>query len=178
MKQCPRCNRIYTEDDLNFCLDDGELLQFASDEQPTRPLRRDEPPPTVVLDPPRMTDPIGWPTGQSIGQWQGQAGAYPQTQYQALPIRTTPNQTLAIISLCVGAGSLAIGWCCSSGLLLAPAAIIIGAISLTQIKRDPQLFGGKGLSYGGIGAGSLFLLLYIMIVLIYGIAAIGGALSK
>jgi hypothetical protein len=178
MKQCPRCNRLYTEDDLNFCLDDGELLQFASDEQPTRPLYSNDPPPTVVLDPPRATDPIGWQAGQPIGQWQGQAGASPQTQYQSYPMAIRQNQTLAILSLCLGAGSLVVGWCCSNGLLLAPAGIVLGIIALTQIKRDPQAYGGKGLAFGGIAAGSAFLAIYLLFVLIYGLAAIGGALSK
>jgi hypothetical protein len=178
MKQCPRCNRIYSDDELNFCLDDGEMLQHFSDEQPTQPLYRDEPPPTVVLDPPRATDPIGWPASQPIGQWQGHTGGYPQTQYQAYPVSLSPNQTLAILSLGLGAASLVIGWCCSNGLLLAPAGIVLGIIALTQIKRDPQAYSGKGLAIGGIAAGSTFLFLYLLFILIYGLAAIGGALSR
>ena len=67
MKRCPRCNKIYSDNDLNFCLDDGELLQPYNDEQPTRPLRGTDPP-TIVMDSPRVTDPIGWQAGQPIGQ--------------------------------------------------------------------------------------------------------------
>lgn len=29
MKQCPECNRIYTDDTLNFCLDDGTALVYG-----------------------------------------------------------------------------------------------------------------------------------------------------
>ncbi len=30
MKHCPKCSRTYTDETLNFCLDDGEWLQVAS----------------------------------------------------------------------------------------------------------------------------------------------------
>src|SRR6478672_13579493 len=177
MKSCPRCNRIYSEDDLNFCLDDGEVLQRYADEEPTRPLSGAMPPPTVVLDPTRVTNPIGWEPGknigqQSVGQWQGQQGAYPQTQFQSYPMMSSPNQTLAVISLVVGACSLTLGWCCSSGLLLAPASIIVGIVALVQIKGNPQLYGGKGLAIGGIAAGSLYIAIYLFLVLIYGVATL------
>ena len=183
MKRCPRCNRIYSEDDLNFCLDDGELLQQYADEQPTRPLRDVAEPPTFVMDPPRATDPIGWQAGQNIGgpvgQWQGnQPGGFPQTQQQFFPMRVGQNQTLAIISICLGGGSLLLGWCCHMGLLTGPAAIVLGAISLTQIKKDPQQYGGRGLAIGGIVMGSLFLVFYVLVILIWGLATIGGALSR
>jgi hypothetical protein len=182
MKRCPRCNRIYSEDDLNFCLDDGELLQQHADEQPTRTLRDVTEPPTFVLDPPRATDPIGWQAAQNIGgpigQWQGQPGGFPQTQQQFYPMRVGQNQTLAIISICLGAASLTLGWCCHTGLLMGPAAIILGALSLTQIKKDPQQYGGRGLAIGGIVIGSLFLVLYVLAILIWGLATIGGALSR
>ena len=26
MKQCPKCTRVYADDALNFCLDDGDAL--------------------------------------------------------------------------------------------------------------------------------------------------------
>ena len=64
MKSCPRCNRIYSEEDLNFCLDDGEVLHYYADEQPTRPLKSSDPPPTVMMDPPPVTNPIGWHGGE------------------------------------------------------------------------------------------------------------------
>jgi len=177
MKRCPRCNKIYSDNDLNFCLDDGELLQPYNDEQPTRPLRGTDPP-TIVMDSPRVTDPIGWQAGQPIGQWQGQSGAYPQTQQQAFALQVAPNQTLGIISLCLGVASVVVGWCCSNGLLLAPAAIVLGIIALLQNKKDPQGYGGRGLAIGGIVAGSTFLVLYALFVLIYGIAALSGVLGK
>jgi hypothetical protein len=48
MKICPRCQRTYTDDNLNFCLDDGVVLQQGSSS---------EPPATVFMNQPRPTDP-------------------------------------------------------------------------------------------------------------------------
>src|SRR5438128_5760731 len=33
MKRCPKCDRIYPDNSLNFCLDDGESLLPANDNQ-------------------------------------------------------------------------------------------------------------------------------------------------
>lgn len=35
MKRCPRCQQVYYDDNQNFCLNDGETLQFSNDTQPT-----------------------------------------------------------------------------------------------------------------------------------------------
>lgn len=47
MKICPNCRRTYQDDGLNFCLEDGSVLRFAST----------EPEPTVVMEYPRPTNP-------------------------------------------------------------------------------------------------------------------------
>src|SRR5580765_9042952 len=107
MKRCPRCNRVYSETDLNFCLDDGEVLSPYADEEPTRPLRRDEPPPTIMIDSPRVTNPIGWQTGQPIEPWRPQhpnVGQQPQFTPYLMP--RSLNQTLAIVSMALGIGSI------------------------------------------------------------------------
>ena len=117
MKRCPVCNRVYSEDDLNFCLDDGNVLQDHDGEEPTRPLK--DMPPTIVLDPPRVTNPIGWNAGQNIEPFRSQQSVYHPPGYQPYQMTASPNQTLAILSISLDAGSLVIGWCCSNGLLLA-----------------------------------------------------------
>lgn len=48
MKICPRCQKTYTDDNLNFCLDDGVVLQQA---------QSNEPPATVFMNQPQPTDP-------------------------------------------------------------------------------------------------------------------------
>lgn len=46
MKTCPQCSRVYTDDNLNFCLVDGTQLAIAPD------MASEE---TVVIPPPRST---------------------------------------------------------------------------------------------------------------------------
>ena len=87
---------------------------------------------------------------------------------------TSPDQTLAIISIAAGAASLTIGWCCYSGVLLGPAAMITGFIALSQIKKDPLSYGGKPLAISGIVAGALYLVIFAMIMLIYVAAMLFG----
>jgi len=55
-------------------------------------------------------------------------------------------------------------------LLLGPAALITGFIALAQNKKDPNSYGGKGLAIAGIATGGVFLLLYVIVILIYGLA--------
>jgi hypothetical protein len=52
MKQCPKCNRIYDDETLNFCLNDGTTLSIAYDSEATITIPRPFPavtPPTEVL---------------------------------------------------------------------------------------------------------------------------------
>src|SRR5204863_5625565 len=173
MKRCPRCGQTYTDEDINFCLNDGELLsrQIDTSYQPpfSTPRTIDDSPPTMVLDQARITNPIGWSQpAQPPTQWQ-----QPQGQmYQPYTFPSGPNQTLGIVSLATGAASLTVGWCCSSGLLLGPAAIITGFIALSQNKKDPEHYGGRGLAIGGIVAGAIYLAIYLVIMLIYVISII------
>lgn len=48
MKQCPQCNRAYSDKTLNFCLDDGEWLTDAN--------AADEPATAILLEPPAVAD--------------------------------------------------------------------------------------------------------------------------
>ncbi len=47
MKSCPRCQKTYADDNLNFCLEDGSVLTQAGP----------EPPQTVMMNEPRVTQP-------------------------------------------------------------------------------------------------------------------------
>src|SRR5215203_168964 len=75
MKRCPKCGQTYADQNLNFCLNDGELLmlesasprgpKFADDPLPTS--YADDSPPTIMMDSPRATNPTGFPTPE---RWQ------------------------------------------------------------------------------------------------------------
>lgn len=63
------------------------------------------------------------------------------------------------------------------GLLTAPVAIILGSVSLVQIKNDPAKNTGKPLSIIGIVLGSLYVLFWILIFAFYGFAIFMGSLN-
>lgn len=179
MKQCPRCQRTYTDANLNFCLEDGELLTAAS--SPSSQQQFDDSPPTVMFDEVRRTNPTNWPDNSPsyaappAAQWQQPAPQGSLTpQFDAFSAQQSPNQTLALVSLGLGIGSMTIGWCCSLGLLLAPASIIVGFIALSQIKKDPSKYTGRGLAIGGMAVSAVFLAFYVLIMVIWGLAALSG----
>ena len=176
MKQCPRCRQTYSDEQLNFCLTDGELLTEVLSEPPlTR--YADDPPPTMLMNDARVTNPTNWPVSPPPSQWQNPPAVMPQQQFAQYAIPAGPNQTLAIVSLCLGIASVTVGWCCSLGLLLSPAALITGFIALSQIKKDPAKNAGRGLAIGGMATGAVFLGVYIVIILLYGAAIFFSAIS-
>lgn len=173
MKQCPRCQKTYSDPGLNFCLEDGELLLETQSSG-------SEAPPTVILNEARRTNPTDWTAQQQQSGWQQPQTPAPYQQPQvfgqyAMP--SGPTQTLAIVSLCLGVASITIGWCCYLGVLLSPAALITGFIALSQIKRDPQKYTGKGFAIGGIATGAAYFVLLILIILLYGAAIFLGNIS-
>lgn len=176
MKKCPKCGQTYDDKDLNFCYNDGELLSTLADDAPTRaysdPVRyADDPPPTEFMGSARVTSETKWDPPQAPpAVWQGNQPAAYGTQQAGFPMQVSPNQTLAIVSMCLGIGSLTIGWCCYSGFLLGPAALITGFIALSQIKKDPQRNGGKGFAIAGIATAAAFLVLMVLFIIIYGAA--------
>ncbi|MEQ1922260.1 MAG: DUF4190 domain-containing protein [Pyrinomonadaceae bacterium] len=176
MKQCPKCFHTYTDVNLNFCLECGEMLTAFAAEPP--PARYADDPPTMVMDPSRVTNPSNWPNTPPASGWQQQSPVpYQQQGVAPFSVPMSPSQTLAIVSLCLGIASVTIGWCCYLGVLLSPAALITGFIALSQIKKDPQRYSGRGLALGGIGTGIAYLALLVLIIIIYGAAILFGGLN-
>lgn len=186
MKRCPKCGQTFADQNLNFCLNDGELLMYQQEasrpfegETPPTRFADDDSPPTLMMNSPRDTNPVGWADASPPLVRQGQQqivtppGHFP-VQYAGY---SSPNQVLGILSIILGAFSVTVGWCCSSGLLLGPAAIILGIIAMIQNKNNPEAYGGRGFAIGGIVLGSLFLLGYILLIIVYGIAMISGNIS-
>ena len=174
MKTCPRCGQTYTDENLNFCLNDGELL---SQQAPEPGAYRDDSPPTIMMNDARVTNPVGWqqPQSQPPAMWQGQQQMQPQMQQ--FPLNMSPTQTLAVVSLCLGIASITVGWCCYIGFLLSPAALVTGFIALSQIKGDPAKYTGKGLAIGGIAMGGVYIVGIILIFILYGAAILLGGIK-
>ncbi|HMQ03945.1 MAG TPA: DUF4190 domain-containing protein [Pyrinomonadaceae bacterium] len=181
MKTCPKCGRSYSDKDLNFCLEDGELLSHLSpDAERTiysdRLSYADDPPPTEFLGKGRVTQETKWPQAPPVLWKEDQAEPNTPT-YSTLPTQVVANQNLGIVALCLGVGSITVGWCCSSGFALSPAAIVVGFIALNQIKKDPQRYGGRGLAIGGIITGLIFLAIYLVIIMIYVLALLASMMA-
>jgi len=169
MKYCPRCNQRYEDKDLNFCLNDGELLA----EQDTS-----DAPPTLYMDPPRQTrenwaEPLPTPTsqGQQIYGYQ-----QPQQMYQppmSAMAAVGTDSTLPTISLILGIS----GWvlmCCYLGFPLGAAALITGYIGYSRANSDPQRYGGGSMAIIGMVLGGISLVLTIILIFLGALGQIFG----
>ena len=176
MKRCPTCNQTFSEDWLSFCTQDGTALLDTS------ALPR-EPPATMMGPPlPPSVSPTEQPTMNLPGAYSpppaisSQPFSEPQPMQQGWqppppPVYATgPQQTIAVTSLICGIFSITLGWCCSLGLITSPVAIVTGIVSLIQIKNDPVRNAGKPLAIAGIATGAAYLLFWMLLVFIYGMA--------
>ncbi len=58
MKKCPQCNRNYSDETLNFCLDDGTVLISATDAATDENIQRPTEQQTEILSQDQVTDSI------------------------------------------------------------------------------------------------------------------------
>jgi hypothetical protein len=102
-------------------------------------------------------------------QWIPLASVLPDVAL-SLAGRTDP---LAVWSLVLGIAGLVACWLCCGPLLSIPA-LITGHISLSKIKRDPQLE-GRGLAIAGLITGYAAMALFLLYVfLVGGVAFLEG----
>ena len=73
----------------------------------------------------------------------------------------------------LGIISLAVGWMCF-GPIPAIAAIILGSVSLSQIKKDPERVTGRPFALTGVITGSLAMVLFALVMVLYIFAAIAN----
>ncbi|NNE65486.1 MAG: DUF4190 domain-containing protein [Pyrinomonadaceae bacterium] len=162
MKVCPKCNQQYDDDNLNFCLSDGELLMETAGGDADADAT-----PTVYMDSPRVTN-QNWeqqepaqvqpnPAPQQMAQ---QPFAAPQT-YQAT---VTPDKTLATVSLVLGILSLVL-MCCYLGIPLGAGAAITGFIGMNRVNTDPDKYGGKELAIIGLVLGGISFVLSMLLII-------------
>ena len=168
MKICPTCNQIYDDDEQNYCLNDGRLLNKTTDDAP----------PTVYMDAPRITK-QNWQNAAPISPWQNQSNLQNQAsswqnqtnlQNQGFvnpPVVYGQDQTLPIVSLVFGILSIPLGFCCYAGIPLGIVALITGYIGLNNEKNDPTRYGGRGLAIGGMITGGLVLVLSILLFILW-----------
>ena len=164
MKKCLRCGQTYSDDTLNFCLNDGELLVESTSYQPPPTSYADDSPPTLLMNQPRVTNPIDWPQSSPV-QWQGQSpvpvtNQYPMAAYGV----AAPNQTLPTISLVLGIVSIFLV-CCAGGILFGIPAAIIGFIGMRNAENEPNRYGGRGLAIAGMVIGIITCLISFFILI-------------
>lgn len=152
MKICQTCKQTYTDDNLNFCLNDGGVLTNYGDDAP----------PTVAFNQARTTQP-NWQNLEPPTPWQNQPLQVNQTsplqpnQSSYSAPHQSPKQTLPTVSLVLGILAILLT-CCWGGVPLGLAAVITGYIGLQNTNNNPQIYGGRGLAIGGIAAGAVALL--------------------
>ena len=180
IKRCPTCNQEFTDEWLTFCTNDGTSLVNVD---------REEPPPTIVSMPPSVS-PLEQPTMDMPGGVNFSPPPYRPPQpvpsgsvqpgWKVPPPPAYPksnDKNLALVSLILGVVSITIGWCCYFGVLTSPVAIGLGLYALSQIKKDPAKYGGRGLAIGGIATGALYFAGLLLIILIYGISFLMSGLN-
>lgn len=162
MKQCPRCNHTYSDDQLNFCLEDGELLTAYTSEPP--PARyADDPPPTVMMNDARITNPTNWPAASSPpAKWQPPKPHIENQLFGSPGFASSPDQTLPTIALVLGILSLPL-FCCWGGLWLGLPAAIVGFIGMNNADKDPGRYGGRGMAIAGMVLGVVSMLLTVLL---------------
>lgn len=153
MKVCPNCNQTYTDDTLYFCLNDGSSLVE----------KETDPPPTVIMDAPRTTNPNYTEYDSPFGKPDQQIY---QAPYSPPPVRISQDQTLPIISLVLGImGFLTMCWC--GGIPLGLGAVITGFLGMRNADQNPQKYGGKGMAVGGLILGAIGIVSSLVVMLIY-----------
>ncbi len=88
---------------------------------------------------------------------------------------TSPNPVLGIVSLVAGIAGLAMMvptlliWLCGViPFILGIAAVILGILGISRVKRDPTRYSGKGLAIAGV----LFGLIAILAPILWGVLMI------
>ena len=170
MKVCPKCNQTYTDDGLNFCLADGELLMDPSTESPTQ-IFNDPSPPTIFMDSPRRTNPnhSAWETApppQPMAPWQNQPQGIYRTPYgDAMSGDLVKDQTLPTISLILGILGLVMV-CCAGGVWLGVPAAIVGYLGMQNADRDPSKYRGRGMAVAGMVLGIVGFISSMIVIII------------
>jgi hypothetical protein len=157
MKVCPNCQQQYVDDGLNFCLSDGGMLMPAPDEAP----------PTILMNQARPTN-QNWSNEPPYSPpWQQ---SQPLQQQQNQPFMTPmvvhgQDQTLPTIGMVLGILSVLL-ICCYGGFYFGLAALIIGFIGMSNVNKDPERYGGKGLAIAGMIMGGISFAFAVIAILI------------
>jgi hypothetical protein len=188
LKRCPTCNQVFEEEWLSFCTQDGTTL-IESGPLPSDPPQKAKQSAAVETASPNEQATWNLPSGsESGGQLSDPPAVKPAWESPSSPVppapvwrpppppayAVAPNKSLGIASMVLGIISITIGWMCF-GPIPAIAAIILGSVSLSQIKKNPERVTGKQFAWVGVITGSLALVMFAGVMVFYVIAAIMSA---
>lgn len=172
MKRCPSCGKTFDEEWLSFCTQDGttlveeedapaDLIETMMAPRPAEVSKQDQQAiwnlPSTEMQP-------------SPGQSSAPEPLEPVWQPPPPPLHARPqNKSLATASMIVGIASI-----CCLGPLPAIVAIILGAVALSQMKKDPERVGGRQAALAGIITGGLTVIIYGGLMIIYIIMIVYG----
>ncbi|MBA3633850.1 MAG: DUF4190 domain-containing protein [Acidobacteria bacterium] len=153
MKVCPICHQTYADNDQNFCLNDGGTLTRLTDDAP----------PTIFMEPPRITNQTNWENSEPISPWQNHPNL--QNPSFASPMRVQgKDQTLPTVSLVLGILSFVL-ICCYGGIPFGIGALVTGYLGLNNFNHNPMQYGGKGLAIAGLILGAISVLGSVIFIL-------------
>ena len=173
MKYCPNCKKEYDEKWITFCSEDGTIL--VDDFTPPRDPYWD---PRVATQqgPLSSEQPTRWLPPEPQNQGWAAPNAPPPVkqgwQPPPAPLYTkAPSQGMAVASMITGLLGLVLGMFCL-GPLPGLVALILGLVALSQIKNAPLTHGGKPLAIIGIVSGSISLVFYGGMILLWVVSLI------
>jgi hypothetical protein len=188
MKYCPQCNRQYTEPWTTFCSDDGTMLieELSPPVDPNwNPVVREptyKPPPSeeqtqwLPREPPSTpawVAPDERPPMRTPPAWDAPRPAPPAWQPPPPPRPVKQqSQGLALASMLTGLLGLVLG---CLGPLPGVAALVLGWMALSQIKKTPETTGGKPMAIIGIVTGALTVVFYGLFLLWMILAGVFGS---
>jgi hypothetical protein len=164
MKRCLKCGQSYSDETLNFCLNDGDLLIQQASYDPPPTIFADDSPPTLRMNQPRVTNPVDW-AQSSLAHPQSSTPAGVNQQFGIAGYGTARDQTLPTVSLVLGIISVLLV-CCFGGIWLGLPAAVVGFIAMKNVETNPAKYGGRGMAIGGMVLGivtflaSLFFLIF------------------
>jgi hypothetical protein len=167
MKKCPVCQQTYTDENLNFCLNDGATLETV----------RDDPPPTVFMNKARETAETNWSNANQTNPWgnppsTNQPNNWMSPQGSQTPSFMPPPQvsgdtsSLAIVSLALGIASVVLGICCYAGIPLGGAALVTGYLAMNKSGVNSAQSNKRGVVIGGMVTGAIGFLISVGMLLI------------
>ena len=143
-------------------MEDGELLTVLTFEPPPSRYTED-PPPTILLNEARVTNPANWPQSPLA---RPTAYSEPQRQPFTSPaFAQSREKTLPTISFILGIASFLL-ICCYGGIWLGVPAAILGFIGMRNVDSDPSRYDGRGMAIAGMVLGGVSLLASLAFALI------------